>query len=374
LITAGSDLHARQLSFGTGARTIFGTGSIGQLADELEALGATRVFLVTDRGLASAGLPVTVASRLEDAGLDVGLFSDLRPNPTGADLTAGARALRRFGDATVVGLGGGTALDSAKAISLAAANNVSPTALHYRNQGLRPGWPVIAVPTTAGTGSETNSFGVFEDRKRRRKFYVGHPSVTPRLAILDPQLTTGLPPASTAATGVGVLAHALESLMSRNRNPYAHALDVQVIRAVHAWLPDAVAKGDDLEARSQMLLAAHMAGLAFATSGLGLCHALGHALSAKLGTAHGVALAVTLPSVMEFNQPACEAELGEATTVEAVRDLLRQIAMPSTLSELGLKSEMVPDLVQAALEDVVLSNNPVWPTAVQLTTLVEALM
>lgn len=385
-------LGTRQLEIGSGARTIFGTGSVARLAGGVRGLGGSRVFVVTDSGLVASGLTGRLASLLEDDGLEVGLFSELRPNPTGADVLAGGAALKRFGQAVVVGLGGGTALDGAKAISLAAVNDVPASELDYRSERLRPGHPVVAVPTTAGTGSETNGFGVFEDHEVRRKFYVGHSSVAPRLVVLDPELTRALPPQATAATGIDALTHALESLMAKHRNPYAHALDLQVVRAVHAWLPVAVTSGDDVEARSQMLLSAHMAGLAFGTTGLGLCHALGHGLSAMLGTAHGVALAVVLPSVMTFNLPARSAQLAEVSAllglaepggdepaaalaaVDEVRQLCARLGMPASLGQLGLTASMVPELVRTALDDVVLANNPVQPAAGQLTAMVEALL
>lgn len=384
-------LHTQQLTIGTGAHTVFGAGSVAGLADAVKGLGGSRVFLVTDEGLVTSGLIAEVAARLTAAGLEVAVFSDLRPNPASEDIAAGGRALRSFGQAVVVGLGGGTSLDGAKGISLAAANDVPIHELDFRMQVPNPGLPVIAIPTTAGTGSETNAFGVIEDHEAHRKFYIGNSSVAPKVVILDPALTTGLPAAPTAATGMDALTHALESLMARSANPFSHGLDLEVVRMVHRWLPVAVESGDDLEARAQMLLAAHLAGLAFANTGLGLAHALGHTLSALLGTAHGVALAVVLPSVMEFNMVARSAELAEAgarlgapagsseevtarAAVDGVRALVTRLGMPSTLGKAGLTEEMVPSLVQGALNDVVLANNPVQPGADQLTALVRSLL
>jgi alcohol dehydrogenase class IV len=384
-------LHTQLLTIGSGARTTFGRGSIAGLPEAVRSLGANRAFLVTDRGLVASGLSGTVAALLNDAGMEVTVFSDLRPNPAAEDIATGGIALREFGDGVVVGIGGGTSLDGAKGISLAGANDVPIRELDYRNEIAHPGQPVIAIPTTAGTGSETNSYGVIEDHAIHRKFYVGNASVAPKVVILDPALTTGLPPEITAATGVDALTHALESLMAKNRNPLSHALDIQVIRTVHRWLPVAVANGTEVEARAQMLLAAHLAGLAFANTGLGLAHALAHTLSALLGTAHGVALAIVLPSVIEFNAPARGAELAEAgvamgagrqeteeesarAPAKAVRGLLSQLGMPATLEAVGLTQAMVGSLVVGALEDVVLRNNPIQPTQAELTLLVESLL
>jgi alcohol dehydrogenase class IV len=373
-------LHTQRLTIGTGVRADFGVGAVAGLADAVKGLGGSRVFMVTDGGLVATGLVGEVTARLTQSGLEVEVYSELRPNPAAEDIAAGGRALRSFGQAVVVGLGGGTSLDGAKGISLAAANDVPIRELDYRNELPNPGLPVIAVPTTAGTGSETNSYGVIEDHEVQRKFYIGNSSVAPKAVILDPALTAGLPPAPTAATGMDALTHALESLMARIGNPYSHGLDLQVVGMVHRWLPVAYETGDDIEARAQMLLAAHLAGLAFANTGLGMAHALGHTLSALLGTAHGVALAVVLPSVMEFNTASRRAELAEAggalggDPVNRVRALAARIGMPSTLSELGLTEEMVPSLVQGALDDVVLSNNPVQPRPEELTALVRSLL
>lgn len=370
-------LSEQSLSIGSGARTVFGSGSIAKLPEEISNLGATRVFLVTDKGLIASGLCDAVVTLLSKAGLQVAVYSDLRPNPGIADIEAGARVLRELQGAVVVGLGGGTSLDGAKAISLAASNDTPIRDLDYRMKPRNPGLPVVAVPTTAGTGSETNSFAVIDDHEARRKFYVGHESVRPKVAILDPDLTLGLPPGATAATGMDVLTHSLESLMAKNGNPFSHALALEATGMVGGWLPAAVKDGRSAEARAQMLLAAHMAGLAFANTGLGLAHALGHTLSAHLGTVHGVALAVVLPSVMEFNQEARPSELAQARAAlggESVRALATGIGMPSTLTELGLQLAGVPDLVRDALDDVVLLNNPIQPTREQLTALVESLL
>ena len=370
-------LGNQQLSLGSGARTFFGSGSVVKLPEEISNLGATRVFLVTDKGLVASGLCDTVVTLLGQAGLEVAVYSDLRPNPGISDIEAGARALKSAASGVVLALGGGTALDGAKAISLGSQNVGSVRDLDYRNKPPHPGLPVVTVPTTAGTGSETNSFAVIDDHEAHRKFYVGHQSVAPKVAILDPDLTLGLPPNATAATGMDVLTHSLESLMAKNGNPFSHALALEAIGMVGRWLPVAVQDGRNAEARAQMLLAAHMAGLAFANTGLGLAHALGHTLSAQLGTVHGVALAVVLPSVMEFNRKARPDELAQAEAAlrgESVRALANGIGMPTTLTELGLKPAGVPDLVRDALDDVVLQNNPVQPTRDQLTALVVSLL
>jgi alcohol dehydrogenase class IV len=377
-MTLAPPLSATRLAIWPAAATFFGGGEVSRLPDCVEMVGKRRAFVVTDPGVVAAGVAAVVGEVLAAVGIEHTIHDKLRPNPDIRALEAGRGALREFGDAAVIGLGGGTALDAAKGISLAASNDLDVRELDYRRQPPGPGQPVIAIPTTAGTGAETNGFGVIDDPQAHRKFYVGGASVMPRATILDPRLTVGLPAGPTAATGMDAFTHALESLSARRANPFARGLALEVVRMVARWLPVAVADGGDLEARSQMLLAAHMAGLAFVTTGLGLCHAIGHALSARLGTAHGVALAVALPHVIAFNEPVSaevHAEVAAAMAADsasaAARRLSSRLGMPHTLGELGCTPELVPVLVQDALADDVLANTPRTPTPEELTALLQ---
>lgn len=198
-------------------RTVFGTRTVyraGELAAGLGVGSTLRAFLVTDPGVAANGISGLVVDALEEAGIDTTVFDAVTPNPTVSDVESGGALLRELGvDGTVVVGGGSSAMDAAKCVALHATNGGSATDLDFRQEPARPGLPVIAVPTTAGTGAETNGFGVVTDPLAGRKFYAGHDSVKPAAAILDPELTTGLPPGATAATGVDALVHALESLM-----------------------------------------------------------------------------------------------------------------------------------------------------------------
>ncbi|MBV9280221.1 MAG: iron-containing alcohol dehydrogenase [Chloroflexi bacterium] len=383
-------LSSLKFIIGSGATTFFGAGSIDRLPVAVEGLGQRRAFVVTDGGIAATGILDRAEQILRDAGLESATFDGIRPNPTTDEVDAGGQAVRDFGAAAVVAIGGGSVLDVAKGIALMAANEGPAGRFDYRNQPAQPGVPVVAVPTTAGTGSETNGWGVIEDRAAGHKVYLGHESVAPHAVILDPQLTCGLPPPATAATGADVLAHALESLSSRRSNPYAHGLGLQVVAMVARFLPRAVADGADLEARSQMLLAAHMAGLGFATTGLGLGHAIAHALSARLGAAHGVALAAVLPHVLQFNLPVRTATYAQVAaalnldgvtardesranlTVDAIRRLLIDLGMPGSLREIGCTATLIPQLVRDALADDVIANTPRLPMEEELEALLRA--
>lgn len=362
--------------------TVFGPGSVATLPDHVRRLGDA-AFVVTDPGLVAAGVAGPVVDSLARADLRVELFEGVTPNPAVDAVEAGASVLRAFGPATVVALGGGSPIDAAKAIALRAVNARPLRALDYRAQPDIPAGPLVAVPTTAGTGTETNAFGVITDAGHARKLYVGHASALPRLALLDPALSVGLPPRATAACGIDVLAHAVESLQARAGNPYAASLALEAARIVVHALPRAVADGADLDARARMLLAAHLAGLAFAATGLGTAHAIGHALSNRYGTAHGVALAAILPLVAGQNlpeRPAASARLAGALGVteggadavpDAIAELQARVGLRPALRELAVAREELGLLADEALADVVIGNAPRRPGREELVRLLE---
>src|SRR5438309_2383282 len=240
-----SGFAARRLEIGVRDRARFRAGAVEDLPSVVESIGGQAAFVVTDSGVVSSGVAGRVVDILTAANLRLELFDGVEPNPGTTSVGRGSAALRRFleraaGTSTVVvALGGGSAMDTAKAMALHAANDRDVMALGYHDETVAPGVPVIAIPTTAGTGAETNTYGVITDETRGRKGYVGHESVLPRIAILDPELTLGLPPGPTAATGVDAMTHSLESLLSRNPNPFAEAIALGVIRTIPEWPPRA---------------------------------------------------------------------------------------------------------------------------------------
>jgi alcohol dehydrogenase class IV len=359
---------------------VLGDGAVDDLPELVRRLGEDAAFVVTDRGLVDAGVAGLVAGRLESAGLRSAVHDGVGANPCAADVLAGSAALRSFGRAVIVAVGGGSPIDAAKAMALHAANDRPLEALEHRAAGLAPAAPLIAVPTTAGTGTETNGFAVIDDHAGRRKRYVGHPSALPRFAVLDPALSMTAPPRVTGACGIDVLAHAIESLQARTGNAYSAALGLEAVRLVVAHLPAVVADPDDRSGRSAMLLAAHLAGLAFATTGLGTAHAIGHALSARYGTPHGVALAAVLPLVVRLNAGERRSEtarIAEAAGVapervpDAVAALQERSDMHPTLRELGVARRDLPALADAALADEVVDNAPRVPTRRELVRLLD---
>jgi alcohol dehydrogenase len=364
-------------------RVSFGVGAIARLPEVVATAGGSRVFVVTDPGVRGSGVIDEVLGVLAAAGFAAEVFAEVEPNPGAYTVERGAAALRDFGleGTVVVPVGGGSSMDTAKALDLRATNDAPVWELGYDDLALTPGRPVVAVPTTAGTGAETNSFGVITDEAAGRKAYVGHPSLLPVATILDPALTVGLPPAATAATGIDAMTHSLESLLSANPNPFAEAMALGVIRTVGEWLRQAVAVGTDLEARSQMLVASHLAGVGQASgTGVGLVHALGHALGTRGRLPHGTALAVVLPEVLDFYRGVRDRELalvgvafGLASTAEAdatgagaaigaIRWLCTDVRQRPTLRSLGFDEALLDVVAQDAIDDAAINNSPRLPT------------
>jgi alcohol dehydrogenase len=272
-------------------------------------------------------------------------------------------------------------MDSGKVIALHATNDRDVLSLGYHDESLAPGLRVVAIPTTAGTGAETNTYGVITEEAAGRKRYVGHESVLPMVAILDPELTLVLPPEPTAATGVDALTHSLESLLSKNPNPLAEAIALGTTRTVGEWLPRAVDDGSDIEPRSRMLLAAHYAGVGQQTgTGVGAVHAIGHAIGTRGRLAHGTALATVMPEVFETYLGVRDRELalvavalgaadprdddGEAARagIEAVEQLLVRVGQRRTLIAQGLGPETHATIAQDAVDDAAINNSPIIPS------------
>jgi alcohol dehydrogenase len=368
-------------------RTRFGVGAVAALPELIREARGRRAFIVTDAGVVASGVVNRVRAALAAGAIDVGVFDGVEPNPGTSSVGRGSAALAAFGahGTVVVPVGGGSSMDTAKAVSLHVRNEGDVLGLGYHDPRLLPGLPLVAVPTTAGTGAETNTFGVITDQTTGRKVYVGHPSVLPVAAVLDPELTLRLPPAPTAATGVDAMTHSLESLLSRNPNPFAEAIALYVIRTVAEWLPVAVEDGGNIDARSQMLMASHLAGLGQASgTGVGAVHAIGHALGTRGKLPHGTALATVLPEVLATYRPIRERELAliavalsvaspldppadaAGAALEGLDALLRRVGQRQTLLELGIGPELEPLVVADAIDDAAIANSPRLPSAEEI--------
>ncbi len=382
----------------------FGAGVVRRLPEAVAGTGAPLAVVVTDAGLAATGLPDRISGLLSAAGLPATVFDGVHANPTTGDLAAGADAVRAaaglegpggaepFGPperpvACLVAVGGGSPIDAAKGIAVAAVNPQRGRDLDYRSEFAAAPLPIVAVPTTAGTGAETNAFGVVTDTGAARKFYVGSAATRPAVALLDPELTTGLPPRPTAATGLDALTHAVESYLSLRPNPVSDGLALQVAAMVGNYLPRAVADGADREARAQLLLAAHLAGTGMARTGLGLCHAIGHAIGGRFNVPHGEALSLVLPGVLRFNTAVRKDRIADlafplgagrtgrsaawnaAAAIEAVAALIATLGLGLLPAGTALTEADFPQLAADALDDEVLANTPRQPAAADITSL-----
>ena len=376
----------RRLEIMARDRARFGPGIVGELPSVLDELGAAVAFVVTDGGVVRSGVAGRIVDLLRSAGVSTEVFDGVEANPATASIERGSAALCAVmaaggGSPLVVAVGGGSAMDSAKVIALHAHNQRAVMSLGYHDETVAPGVPVVAIPTTAGTGSETNTYGVITDERHGRKGYVGHESVLPKMAILDPELTVGLPPEPTAATGVDAMTHSLESLLSANPNPFAEAIALGVIRTVGEWLPRAVDDGTDLEARSRMLLAAHYAGVGQQSgTGVGAVHAIGHAIGTRGRLPHGTALATVMPEVFETYigvrdrelalvavalgaaDPRDDAAVAARAGIDAVASLLERIGQRRTLAAQGLGPETHATIAQDAIDDAAITNSPRLPS------------
>ncbi len=362
-----------------------GAGRIGELAACCRELGMQRPLLVTDPGLRSLPMVDAALQNCREAGLGIDVFSEVKANPTGANVEAGNTVFRDGGHDGVIAFGGGSALDAAKAVALTARQDVSVFDLEDVGDNFRRAdpariAPIVAVPTTAGTGSEVGRASVIVDESVHVKKIIFHPLMVPRIVILDPGLTIGLPAWLTAATGMDALSHNLEALCSPLYHPMAEGIGMEGARLVRDYLPRAVADGSDVEARMQMLVASSMGATAF-QRGLGAMHALAHPLGALYDAHHGTLNAVLMPYVLRANADAIApvaARLaryldlpsgGLDGVLEWVLSMREHIGIAHTLAGIGIDDARADEIGPMAVADPSASTNPVAYDAAQYATI-----
>jgi 4-hydroxybutyrate dehydrogenase len=353
-------------------RILFGAGSAKACGQEAKALELGRVLLVTDRGVVNAGLTRTIEASLAAEGIAVARFSELSSNPTEAEVEAGAAAYQSAGAQGVVAVGGGAAMDVAKLIVVRSQLKHSFEDLDDARGGDRliprtlP--PVLAVPTTAGTGSEVGRAAVLTVRSTGSKTVIFAPSMLPKVAILDPELSVSLPKGPTAATGFDALTRCLEAYLAKGDHPLADSIALGGLELVARSLARAVQNGSDLEARGNMLKAAMMGAAAF-QKGLGACHSLSHPLSAELDVHHGLANALCLPAVVDFNESVVPERVRRVSVVlggspepggcaRRIVELREQLGIAGGLGRVGVTPELLPRLAKLALADGCHGGNP----------------
>jgi alcohol dehydrogenase class IV len=352
----------------------FGPGRIKELAEACRGAGIARPLLVTDAGLAKLPITNRAIGLLKEAGLPVAMFAEVQPNPVDANVEAGIAAFRSGKHDGIVAFGGGSGLDTGKVIAFMAGQS-RPL---WDFEDIGDWWtradadkiaPVVAVPTTAGTGSEVGRAGVITQEATHTKKVIFHPKMMPRVVIIDPELTVGMPPAITAGTGMDALAHCLEAYCAPTYHPIAEGIAVEGMRLVFENLPKAVANGNDLDARGHMMSAAAMGAAAF-QKGLGAIHALSHPVGALHHTHHGMTNGVFMPYVLVFNRPAIEAKIvrlagflgidgGFDGFVAAVLDLRKKTGVPHDLGGLKVDGSRVDTIVEMSLVDPTAGGNPV---------------
>ncbi|HHX88574.1 MAG TPA: iron-containing alcohol dehydrogenase [Paracoccus sp.] len=367
----------------------FGAGRISELAEHCRAAGMTRPLLVTDRALAALPITAQALEMLDAGGLGRAVFPDVDPNPTEQNMQAGLSAFRAGGHDGVVCFGGGSALDLGKMIALMAGQDDALSVWDLEDVG--DWWtradaariaPIVAVPTTAGTGSEVGRAGVLTNSATHQKKIIFHPRLMPAVTICDPELTVGMPKSITAGTGMDALAHCLEAYCSPHYHPMSQGIALEGMRLVLENLPKVYAVPGDLEARAHMMSAAMMGAVAF-QKGLGAIHSLSHPVGAVYNTHHGTTNAVVMPMVLDFNRPAIEGVIGRAADYlgitggfdgfrARIMELRGALSIPPSLSAMGVEAVRLDELARMALEDPSCGGNPVAMTAANTRALFEA--
>lgn len=363
-------------SFSVPGQVRFGVGIIKQIPDELVKNGINNVLVVSDPGVVKAGLTGEMFGLLREAGVTFTLFDQVEPNPSVETVIKALDEYRENGCQGMVAFGGGSPMDVAKAAGVLATNGGELTQYEGVGKFKNPPPPLLAVPTTAGTASEVTPFAVITHRQTNYKFPVAGPSLIPRVAFLDPALITTLPPQVAAATGMDALTHAIESYLSLTAHPFSESMSEKAIFLIGRHLKNFAANRQDLEAAGGMLLASLFAGIAFGHARLGLAHAMAHPLGGFFDVPHGIANAVLLPYVMQFNlladkgkYPQIARLLGEdlhglspekkaQQAIVAVENLNKALGIPAKISSVGVKREAIPQMAVDTMKSGNVKVNP----------------
>lgn len=365
----------------------FGAGRIAELPAACEQAGIKRPLLVTDKGLVDLPITAQVLDIMEAAGLGRGIFSEVDPNPNEKNLDAGVAAYKAGNHDGVIAFGGGSGLDLGKMVAFM-AHQTRPV---WDYEDVDDWWtradadviaPIIAVPTTAGTGSEVGRASVITNSETHVKKIIFHPKVLPAVVICDPELTTGMPKFITAGTGLDAFAHCVEAFSSPHYHPMSQGMALEGMRLVKDYLPRAYADGNDLEARAHMMSAAMMGATAF-QKGLGAIHAMSHPIGAVFGTHHGTTNAVCMPAVLQLNAPEIRDRFRTAAAyldIEGgfdgfcafVQEFNDALGIPRKLGDMGVDAARIDELVSEAIKDPSCGGNPVKLTEANLRALFEA--
>jgi len=365
----------------------YGPGRLAEIGRRCADMGIRNPLIVTDSGSRDLTFIGRLAALLSDAGLSSALFSGISPNPRDTEIAAGKAAFHDGGHDAVIAIGGGSAMDGGKAVCLTARNEIdlwnfeweAPPAAIGPDEAFPP---LITIPTTAGTGAETESTAMVTHTGKGMKFCICHPDLKPALALLDPELTLGLPPALTAWTGADAMTHAIEAYLVPGFHPLCDAVALEGLALIARWLPVAVKEPENLMARGGMLVGSCLAGIAF-LKGLGLVHAISHMVGAEYDTQHGLTNAIVLPVVLRYNLPGEEAKvtrmaqavgLGAATPQTFIAEIERrldEIDIPTGLAQIGVPLDCAERISHKALLDSAATTNPKEADAAAVRKLIE---
>ncbi len=356
----------------------FGPGARRELPEVINRLGKTKALVVTDPGLIKFGVAKMVTDVLDEAGVKYEIFSQVKPNPTVSNVQDGIEAYKKAEADFIIAIGGGSAIDTAKGIGIVINNPEFSDIVSL--EGCAPtrhkSVPIVALPTTAGTAAETTINYVIIDEAKQKKMVCVDPNDIPAVAIIDAELMYSLPKGLTAATGMDALTHAIEGYITKGAWSMSDMFEIEAIRMISRHLPIAVEQPDNAEARNGMAVAQYIAGMAFSNVGLGLVHGMAHPLGSLFDVPHGVANALLLPTIMEYNMPACmdkypdiaramgvdtagmSREEASRAAVEAVKALAIKVGIPQHMSELGITESDITRLAQQAIDDVCTPGNP----------------
>ncbi|MBK5415233.1 L-threonine dehydrogenase [Pseudomonas sp. TH31] len=355
---------------------MMGIGSLDEAMDAIRKYGFRHALIVTDAGLAKAGVADNVAKLLSAQDINATIFDGAKPNPTVGNVEKGLEQLKLSRADFIISLGGGSPHDCAKGIALCATNGGHISDYEGVDQSAKPQMPLIAINTTAGTASEMTRFCIITDETRHVKMAIVDRNVTPLLSVNDPSLMAGMPKGLTAATGMDALTHAIEAYVSTAATPITDACALKAVELISANLRDAVTDGGNMQARENMAYAQFLAGMAFNNASLGYVHAMAHQLGGFYDLPHGVCNAILLPHVESFNASVCpvllndvakamgldtqhlDHEQGAAAAIAAIRKLSSDIGIPSGLAELGVKADDIPVLAANAMKDACGFTNP----------------
>jgi alcohol dehydrogenase len=374
--------------FHTATRVVFGTGSLSRLGELARELGDTRVLLVTDPGLEAAGHPQRAERSLRAAGLEVFIFDEVEENPTSLHVERGAAFAKPLGIDLIVSVGGGSAMDCAKGINFLLTNGGCIADYRGFGKATKPMLPSMGVPTTAGTGSEAQSYALIADDKSHMKMACGDRKAAFQVAILDPEVTVSQPHQVTALTGIDALSHAVESYVTSKRNPVSQMFAREAWKLLEVNLERVLNDPGNLEARGAMQMGAFLAGTAIENSMLGVCHACANPLTAHYGMTHGLAIGIMLPHVIRFNaksyshlygELAEEAglsnghvEIAAETLAQRIMHLMQIAGLPTALTSCGVERGIFPVLAEEAAQQWTARFNPRPVTETDILGLFEA--